>query len=202
MKKVPFVILLLGGLAAVCWFSFYNTVKTDQGPKFISSISPEHCVLCAKLDSMDENNLFLFDINTFSVSPIPILRYDPRGVKLDGPFSTVTAWSIHTDGITGSGLIHSDRQFASGPIKFDGYRGIDSDSISALYCQPCLDHMQKTVYAPSDLYGIGIMNTTSKEVRLLESSITGFSLGDYYVQSIPYSDNDIYLTLIYAPISE
>jgi len=202
MKKASFFVLLFASLAAVCLSIVCGSAKNERNPEFISVISPEQCVLCAKLNDTDENNLFLFDINTFSVEYVPILKYDPRGVRLDGPTATVTGWNIRTEGISGSGLIHSDRRLATGSVRFDKNYRIDSDLISMLYCQSCLDHMRDALYVPTEAYGIGIMNTNSKEVRLLEDSVTGFSMGDYYVQSVSRQDNEMYLTLFYAPAVE
>lgn len=192
---------VLAVLAAAIWH--FTSAPAPRQLQITSVTQPRDCVLCGTGDALaysGEDNLGIFSINTFEVTPIPVIKYDERGERQAGPFGYATAWGYESDGLTGFGCTDFDRGLYTGSLSLKKFGGVDTPRVAALYCQACIDGLLDGCTFPNELYGAGVIDLSTGEVRLLEETVTGFYLGSYYVQSIPYTYAErLHLSVLYCP---
>lgn len=189
MKK-RFVLSLMLILAL-----FGCTVKQDvqnhseYGTEIVyhSEVAPEDCYICGdKAENLQtvnwgQSNVALVSLNTFEVKPIEINRYDIDGhliEEVSGVMSFGGGQSVE-GGFSAHLMQDYDRGYATGTLDFYNDEKLDIDKLSSFLCEDCLNNI-----LPWDLeqcFGVGVINLETKEIHALQEKITGFGIGDFYV---------------------
>lgn len=159
--------------------------EKSRGPepgKVLSRVAQEACLLCgdggAELFPWGQDNIGIFSLNTFNVTPIDINRYgqDGKPVKsASGTLRTYTGEEQET-GCSTSLTVDTDRGMAIIDCALGKDEILDAKRAADVLCQSCLDRALS-----EDGTGVGIVDLATGEFRPLERAALGFGLGNYYV---------------------
>ncbi len=76
-------------------------------------------------------------------------------------------------------MLEYDRGYATGLLNFYDDERLDVDKAAAFLCADCLNQI-----LPQEIdryFGVGAIRLDTKEIRLFEKRVSGFSLGDFYL---------------------
>ena len=155
---------------------------------YTSDTSTEDCYLCGGgIENLlpscwGQNNIALISLNTFEIKPLEINRYD----RIDGRLIEEYAGTVSfgggrskDGGFAASLLQNYDRGYATGSVDFYSDEVLDISKAAGFLCEDCLNKI-----LPSQLnrcFGVGAINLATKEVRIFEKHLSGFGLGDFYI---------------------
>lgn len=187
------------------------TVDTDDEITYTSAISAEDCYLCgghtedAGILPWGQNNVALISLNTFEIKPIEINRYDRlTGRLIEEATGTVSfgGGGQQDNSFTMSMLVDSDRGYATGTIDFFDDKTLDIEKAASFLCADC---MNKVLPQRSDKYfGVGVINLSTKEIKLFEENVVGFGVGDFYIDCYEAessnSSDRMHLSIFFCPV--
>lgn len=189
-------------------------VDTNMVPEEVvyhSDISAEDCYLCGGgietivPDYWGQDNIALISLNTFEIRPIEINRYDRQsGQLIEKASGTITlgAGGSQNGGFSAKLLLQYDRGYAAGPLELFDDKRLDVKKAASFLCQDCLNEiLPKKI---EECFGVGIINLKTKEIHMLEESLGGFEVGDFYVDYDLIEQNKdphrMDLLIFYCPI--
>ena len=92
------------------------------------------------------------------------------------------------------------RKFFTELLDLHKFQGVRPDEIAGRYCQSCIDRMLQECADFDQTYGLGVLEYSSGEIRLLQKRVTGFTLGNYYVSVLSYQEEEqLHLLIFYCP---
>jgi len=152
-----------------------------------SDTPAEDCYLCGgRLENMvqswGQNNVALFSLNTFEVKPIEINRYDKSDGHLVEEPSGVMSFGgdgSQNGGFSANMMLEYDRGYAVGSIEFFNDETLDIDTAATFLCEDCLNGLLPG--NADQCVGVGAVNLATGEVHVLEKTVSGFTLGDFYI---------------------
>lgn len=157
-------------------------------PVYHSAAPKEDCRLCGgKLEDTQpylwgQDNLALISLNTFALQPIEINRYD----RLTGQLIEEAAGACsfgrggsENGGFSAELMLDWDRGYATGSLRFREDETLDIDRAASFLCEDCLNEVLPR--DPERCFGVGVIHLAAKEIRVFEECVTGFGLGDFYV---------------------
>lgn len=171
---------------------------------YVSAISPEACFLCGDQDGsltahcQKQDNVAILDLNTFTFLLPEVNRYDPDGTPV-----TTEAGYIRTDTMkTESGSVVSytdpDRGYSLVQITGAAY-GIDRGSVEKQLCQSCLDSVNGACFDDTAPAALAVVDLAEGTLRPLVRPITGFQMGNFYVDCEFQDSGKISLLIFYCP---
>ena len=190
MKRFIFVLLLLLLVLIGCGME-QNTVSNDAAiptkTAYSSDISAEDCYLCgggteSPLSSYwGQNNIALFSLNTFEIKPLEINRYDRTDGRLIEEYAGTVSFVVggNGGGFSVNLMQDSDRGYATGSVDFHSDEMLDIGRAANFLCADCLNEI-----LPSQVdrcFGVGAVNLATREVRIFEERLGGFTSGDFYI---------------------
>ena len=153
---------------------------------YSSSISADDCYLCGGAESplspyWGQNNIALFSLNTFEIKPLEINRYDRTDGRLIEEYAGAVSFAVggNGGGFSANMMQDSDRGYATGSVDFHSDEVLDISKAANLLCVDCLNEI-----LPSQIdrcFGVGAVNLATREVRIFEERLGGFTLGDFYI---------------------
>lgn len=184
-----------------------GTVSTETAG--ISCTSTEDCYLCGSIENGissygGQNNIALLSLNTFEIKPIEINRYDwPDGQPIEeyAGFVTFSFNKSQNGGFSASLIQNYDRGYASVSVNFHHDEILDINKAANFLCADCLNEILSDRIG--DGFGVGAVNLATKEVRILEEGLKGFTLGDFYMDCNPQDrDNGCQMDILvfYCPV--
>lgn len=192
MKKTFSVFLLLIWMLAGCKAKQDTQVnkELDAGIVYHSDIPPEDCYICGGIIETSknsklywgQNNVALISLNTFEVKPIEINRYDRSDGHLREELSGLLLFECKVcdyGGFSAYLMRNCDRGYATAVLDFGNDERLDIDKVSSYLCENCLNEI-----LPRDIeqcFGVGIINLETKEVYVFQEMLSGFIIGDFYV---------------------
>lgn len=178
MKKVLMLILALGLCLARC-----DAGSGAASEQVISAASAGDCFLCGDSDSSywGQNNVGFISLNTCQVMPLEINRYDIDGVLIEKNAGYAQSRGLQTpkNGFSAYMMQDPDCGYATGEISLRGDEALVMENAAAFLCEDCLHAVLSGVHEHS--FGVGVINFETREIRALESCVTGFGLGDFYI---------------------
>lgn len=189
MRRMTIILLILL-LPILTGCRAKQATKQDNVTEYCSNISAEDCYLCGSgienLTASDwgQNNIALISLNTFEVRPIEINRYDRSGQLMEEYSGVISFGCVNSieGGYSASMVLDSDRGYATASVNFQSDETLDISKAASFLCTDCLDAvLSKKV---SQCFGVGAINLDTKEIRMFEENLTGFSLGDFYISCI------------------
>ena len=204
--------VLLAACVATWWFvkesASGQSKQQKQGERewsFTSAVSKEDCHLCDNTtyaQSM-EDNLGIILISSGELVHVAINRYDTSGQLVEQPSGFMSNETIELMGdFKMSLMVNMDRGYARARIVPEKEVGAELSKTAEHYCADCLATLFKDA-DPEECYGIGVVHFATGEVRLLDSRIRGFMLGDYYVSCNVYKeegkDDEVEILMFYCP---
>ncbi len=176
-----------------------------------SDTSAEDCCLCGGgIENMlpsywGQDNVALISLNTFEIKPIEINRYDKRdGHLIEEPSGVMSfgGGGSQNGGFSATMMLEYDRGYATGLLNFYDDERLDVDKAAAFLCADCLNQI-----LPQEIdryFGVGAIRLDTKEIRLFEKRVSGFSLGDFYLDcdltELDDGSPSIDLLIFYCPV--
>ena len=177
---------------------------------YSSDTSPEDCYLCGGgIESLipsywGQHNIALISLNTFEIKPLEINRYNRDGQRLEEYAGTVSfgGGGSKDGGFSASLMQDYDRGYAAGSVDFYNDKVLDVSKAAGFLCEDCLNEI---LPSQSDrCFGVGAVNLATKEVRIFEEHLSGFALGDFYIDcDLQNQDGDTHrmdILIFYCPV--
>ena len=168
-----------------------------------SGVSSEECRLCGSIAYQDsiEDNLGIILVNSGELIHVAINRYDASGQPIEESAGYLSNDTVELTGdFKMSFMVNADRGYARAKIVPE--KVVDKSKAAEYYCTDCLNSLFKDVDIAGS-YGIGLVHFATGEVRILDTHIRGFMLGDYYVSCNVYEkegkDTEVEILIFYCP---
>ena len=188
-----------------------NGASASVKTSYSSDTLTEDCYLCGgSIENLipsywGQNNIALISLNTFEIKPLEINRYDRIDGRLIEEYVGAVSFSgsgSKDGGFAASLLQNYDRGYATGHVDFYDDEVLDVSKAAGFLCENCLN---KILPSQIDRYfGVGAINLSTKEVRVLEEHLRGFGLGDFYIdcnlQDREANQHRMDLLIFYCPI--
>lgn len=212
MKRIAAIALVVLALCILGYGAFRNASAGTASEKIVysSEVSAEDCCLCGNgvIEDMipfywGQNNIALISLNTFEIKPIEINRYDIDGKMIEEAIGAVSfgGGASKDGGFSATVLLDYDRGYATGSMEFHDDKTLDVDKAAAFLCAECLNEI-----LPQDTaqcFGVGAVNLATKEIGIFNRCVTGFGLGDFYIDcNLEESSRGSYkmdLFIVYCP---
>ena len=187
MRKVSWVLTLFLLLALSGCGSEQHTASTKDA-LYHSNTVKEDCYLCGgKIETLEPfywglDNIALISLNTFEIIPLEINRYDRLNRQMIEEYAGVVSFGggkSESGGFSADMMLDCDRGYATGSLHFYKDESLDADKASSFLCSDCLNRI-----LPQELeqcFGVGAIHLATKEIHVFDERVTGFSLGDFYV---------------------
>ena len=187
-----------------------SDVAVSSRTVYFSDTSAEECYLCGGsaesplFPYWGQNNIALISLNTFTIKPLEINRYNRADGRLIEEYTGVASFTVgNNDGGFSARLMQdSDRGYATGSVDFYGDEMLDINKAAVFLCADCLNKI-----LPSQIdgcFGVGAVNLATKEVRICEERLGGFGFGDFYIDcDLQNRNGDTHrmdLLIFYCPI--
>ena len=179
----------------------------EQENLYTSGVSAEDCRLCRNNPclELDEDNLGMIFMSSGKLVCVEINRYDEAGQQIEKPAGFMSTDTIEIEGcFKASLMVNPDRGYARAKITLQADRKSDMDKSTEYFCSNCLNRLLKDADL-NEAYGVGLIHFKTREVKLLDTHIRGFMLGDYYVSCKAYADEgegniaEIEILIFYCP---
>lgn len=191
MKKA----ILFAAALALCLTGCGEGPGAEAGPEqIISTVSPEDCFLCGNGAGepfyWGQNNVGILSLNSFEVLPLEINRYDEHGALIEESAGHVRAGGFQDseNGFSAYVVISPDNGYALEQLSFQEDRELHAEKAAAFLCQDCLDKVLSEIHGGA--LGVGVINFSTKEIRVLDKSSSAFGLGDYYIHMCSWDEQD------------
>lgn len=190
MKRIAAIALVVLALCILGYGVFRNASAGTASEKIVyrSEVSAEDCCSCGNgiIEDMipfywGQNNIALISLNTFEIKPIEINRYDIDGKMIEEAIGAVSfgGGASKDGGFSATVLLDYDRGYATGSMEFHDDKTLDIDKAVTFLCAECLNEI-----LPQDIeqcFGVGVISLATKEIHIFEQCVTGFGLGDFYI---------------------
>lgn len=190
MKRIAAIALIVLALCLLGYGMFRKASAGTASEKIVysSEVSAEDCCLCGNgiIEDMipfywGQDNIALISLNTFEIKPIEINRYDIDGQMIEEAIGVVSlgGGASKDGGFSATVLLDYDRGYATGSMEFHDDKTLDVDKAATFLCAECLNEI-----LPQDIeqcFGVGVISLATKEIHLFEQCVTGFGLGDFYI---------------------
>ena len=114
--------------------------------------------------------------------PVEINRYDRLTGRLIEEYAGTVSFGggrSEDGGFSASLLVDCDRGYATGTINFHEDEALDTAKAAGFLCADCLNAL---LPRGAERYrGVAAVNLSTGEIQVFEERLTGFTLGDYYV---------------------
>lgn len=210
MRRLTFILLIML-LPILTGCRAKQVTIQDDGTEYCSNISAEDCYLCGSgMESLafsdwGQNNIALISLNTFEVRPIEINRYDRLGQPIEEYSGVLSSGHVGSteDGYSARLMLDYDRGYAVASVDFQNDETLDISKAASFLCTNCLNDVLSQKI--SRYFGVGVINLDTKEIRLFEKNLTGFGLGDFYINcDLKRNQNDnsrqMKVLIFYCPI--
>lgn len=171
-----------------------STREQDAGEEiYYTDTSKEDCTICGNDLNLHrgEDNLGIIGMNSAGLSYIEINRYDDSGRLIEKPDNGIgtNIKSTGEEGMSTMVTAYSNRGYATIDIHMKGDRELDMERAASNFCNDCLNRiLEKESWG--EQYGVGLIHYGTEEVRLLDESIRGFMMGDFYVSCEPSTSGE------------
>lgn len=165
-----------------------GTERRDGPQEYRSDTSSADCCLCGGgIEDLipaywGQNNIALVSLNTFEIMPVEINRYDRLTGRLIEEYAGTVSFGggrSEDGGFSASLLVDCDRGYATGTIDFHNDEALDTAKAAGFLCADCLNALLPR--GAEQCRGVAVVDLGTGEIQVLEKSLTGFTLGDFYV---------------------
>ena len=176
--------------------------KAEAEAVSVSCVSKEKCFLCgAEAGYFGQNNIGIVSLNSFSVMPVEINRYDHNGQLIEENTGAMQMRNLKNgeNGMTVSVMLEPDRGIAHISISPNGDATLDLASAASHLCCDCLAELASQFHG--SVNGVGVVNLSTRRLYVLQESVTSFGADDYYVHcDYEALGGEIKILVIYSPL--
>ena len=175
-----------------------------EHPAYVSAIEQADCCLCGDRtdhilsDYWGQDNMGLVNVNTFEVFPLPINTYGPDGLQIKEAQGVAISGGMALGELRVTAFTDPDRGSSHVDIPAGGGT-VDPEAIGAFLCQDCLDAFAEHIFVRDTPSEIAVVNFSTRELRPLIESCTGFGLGNFSLHCDFEEDGGIRVLIYYAP---
>ena len=174
-----------------------------EHPAYVSAIEQADCCLCGDRtdhilsDYWGQDNMGLVNVNTFEVFPLPINTYGPDGLQIKEAQGVAISGGMALGELRVTAFTDPDRGSSHVDIPAGGGT-VDPEAIGAFLCQDCLDAFAEHIFVRDTPSEIAVVNFSTRELRPLIESCTGFGLGNFSLHCDFEEDGGIRVLIYYA----
>lgn len=176
-KKVVFFLLLL------CLLLICLRERPPEKPR--ECVSAEECFLCNRSGEglWGQNNIGLISLNSFDMMSIEINLYDTEGRPAEKSTGRLHLQSHHSGetGFWAGATANPDRGHAMLNVDLKGDLTAGREKAAAFLCEECLERILPE--ESGEKIGLGVIDFSTGEVKVLDRQVPWFGLGDFYVHS-------------------
>ena len=184
MKKAIIFVIILSLCLTACGPA--PSVTFEPESEVISAVPSQNCWLCGDgsedLAYWGQDNIGIVSLNTFEVFPIIINRYDDAGKLIMQNTNRTENEMFQNRGFYAWKLEYPDRGYASARVAFYQDEVLDAAKTASFLCKDCLETLLSEIHKGG--VGLGIIHFQAKEIRALETTVSGFMLGEYYIHCV------------------
>ena len=205
-KRIAAVITVLALMLCGCG----QQAKTEQEHDWkaeaeavsVSCVDKEACFICGtEAGYYGQNNIGIVSLNSFSVMPVEINRYDHSGQLIEENTGAMQMRNFQNGekGMAASVMLEPDRGIAHVSISPKGDTALDLSSASAHLCPDCLEDLALQLHG--NVSGVGVVNFSTRRLYALQESVTSFGAGDYYIHCDRDAERgEIDILVTYSPL--
>ena len=205
-KRIAAVITVLALMLCGCG----QQAKTEQEHDWkaeaeavsVSCVDKEACFICGtEAGYYGQNNIGIVSLNSFSVMPVEINRYDHSGQLIEENTGAMQMRNFQNGekGMAASVMLEPDRGIAHVSISPKGDTALDLSSASAHLCPDCLEDLALQLHG--NVSGVGVVNFSTRRLYALQESVTSFGAGDYYIHCDRDAERgEIDILITYSPL--
>lgn len=209
MKRSLLVLAVLLTLVLPGCGQGQDTAVSEDVP-YHSDTSKEDCYLCGGgiEDTAPfvwgQDNIALISLNTFEVIPLEINRYDRLSGQLIEEYAGVISLvggGSQNGGFSVNMMLEYDRGYGDGTVDLNDDKALDLDKAAGFLCEDCLNAVLPS--QADRCFGVGAVSLDTKEIRVFESQLGGFTLGDFHIDynlRDPDSRRKMDILIFYCPI--
>lgn len=213
MKRFFIMLTLLTLILSGCGKAASTEHEYKYGEEIIyqSDTSAEDCYLCGGgIEGIvpwcwGQENVAFISLNTFEIKPLEINRYN----RLDGHLITEPMGAVsfgnggsQDGGFSANLLLEYDRGYATGTLDFLGDKDLDLEKVSSFLCADCMNEILPQRI--ESCFGVGVINLSTKKIRVFEENHIGFGVGDFYIEwhgeTYDKDSDKIHLIVVYCPV--
>ena len=212
MKKY-IISALTGALAMLIAISGIAAIRAnkEQSPKdyehidYTSTITPEECYVCGNTGNnvaspyWGEDNVGIFNLNTFELLYLPINRYDDQGNLIEEPAGYMTSGGMSNEET--ESYVHAycfpDNAYAD--LQLSGVQyAIDRDSVQSHLCQTCLDSINDLWFTDQPPAEFAVVSFEDRTIQPLLNAHPWFAAGNFGVDCEFKDEGKINLLISYS----
>ena len=165
-------------------------------------VDKEDCFLCGTdTGYFGQNNVGIVSLNSFSVLPVEINRYDRSGHLIEENTGAMQMRNLKNgeSGMTATVMLEPDRGIAHVSISPNGDATLDLVNAAGHLCCDCLAELASQLHG--SVNGVGVVNFSTQRLYVLQESVTSFGAGDYYIHCDRDAERgEIDILITYSPL--
>ena len=199
---ISILMLLLCGCGQQAKTEEEHDWQAEAEAASVYCVDKEDCFLCGTdTGYFGQNNVGIVSLNSFSVMPVEINRYDHNGQLIEENTGAMQMRNFQNgdSGMTASVILEPDRGIAHVSISPKGDTALDLSSASAHLCPDCLEDLALQLHG--NVSGVGVVNFSTRRLYALQESVTSFGAGDYYIHCDRDAERgEIDILVTYSPL--
>lgn len=199
---ISILMLLLCGCGQQAKTEEEHDWQAEAEAASVYCVDKEDCFLCGTdTGYFGQNNVGIVSLNSFSVMPVEINRYDHNGQLIEENTGAMQMRNFQNgdSGMTASVILEPDRGIAHVSISPKGDAVLDLSSASAHLCPDCLEDLALQLHG--NVSGVGVVNFSTRRLYALQESVTSFGAGDYYIHCDRDAERgEIDILVTYSPL--
>ena len=199
---ISILMLLLCGCGQQAKTEEEHDWQAEAEAASVYCVDKEDCFLCGTdTGYFGQNNVGIVSLNSFSVMPVEINRYDHNGQLIEENTGAMQMRNFQNgdSGMTASVILEPDRGIAHVSISPKGDAVLDLSSASAHLCPDCLEALASQLHG--NVSGVGVVDFITRRLYALQESVTSFGAGDYYIHCDRDAERgEIEILVTYSPL--
>ena len=199
---ISFLMLLLCGCGQQAKTEQEHDWQAEAEAASVSCVNKEACFICgADAGYFGQNNIGIVSLNSFSVMPVEINRYDHSGQLIKENTGAMQMRNLKNgeSGMTATVMLEPDRGIAHVSISPNGDATLDLVNAAGHLCCDCLAELASQLHG--SVNGIGVVNFSTRRLFALQESVTSFGAGDYYIHCDRDAERgEIEMLVTYSPL--
>ena len=199
---ISILMLLLCGCGQQAKTEEEHDWQAEAEAASVYCVDKEDCFLCGTdTGYFGQNNVGIVSLNSFSVMPVEINRYDHNGQLIEENTGAMQMRNLKNgeSGMTATVMLEPDRGIAHVSISPNGDATLDLVNAAGHLCCDCLAELASQLHG--SVNGIGVVNFSTRRLFALQESVTSFGAGDYYIHCDRDAERgEIDILVTYSPL--
>ena len=199
---ISFLMLLLCGCGQQTKTEQEHDWQAEAEAASVSCVNKEAFFICgADAGYFEQNNIGIVSLNSFSVMPVEINRYDHSGQLIEENTGAMQMRNFQNSekGMTASVMLEPDRGIAHVSVTPNGDATLNLTNAAGHLCCDCLADLASQFHG--SVNGVGVVNFSTQRLYVLQESVISFGAGDYYIHCDRDAERgEIDILITYCPL--